>query len=106
MKSHSQFRKSTAKDRQRPGLTARERKIAALVVDGFKDKEIGQRMLLPEQTVKNQIQKIFSKLGVCDRLALVFYVVDNKLVPSRNIKGESRLPMNATQSSLLQALRT
>ena len=101
VKKHRQFRKPAAKGRQKPALTTRERKIVALVVDGFKDKEIAQRMLQPERTVKAQLAKICAKLGVSDRLELVFFAVDNQLVPTRNIKGRALPPMKATQSTPL-----
>ena len=83
-------------------LTARERKIVSLAVDGFKDQQIAQRMLLREQTVKNRLRRIFTNLGVCDRLELVFYALDNKLVPPRNVNARSLPPGRAAQSTPLQ----
>ncbi len=103
MKRH-EVRKSKTKRHKRPVLTARERKIVDLAVDGFKDNEIAQRMLLPEQTVKNELRKIFSNLGVSDRLELVFYAIDNKLVSPWNTNGQCLPPGRAAQSTSLQEI--
>jgi predicted transcriptional regulator len=37
------------------------------VAQGFKNKEIAERMFISEQTVKNHLHNIFDKLGVSDR---------------------------------------
>jgi len=103
MKNHPQSDQSTAKDRHKSVLTTRQHKIVTLVVAGFKNKEIAQRMSLPEDVVKNQLQKIFTKLGVGDRLELVFYAVDHKLVRIRN-KNRPLPPGRAAQSTFLQEI--
>ena len=104
MKNHPQSDQSTAKDRHKPALTTRQHKIVTLVVAGFKNKEIAQRMSLSEEVVKTEFQKIFSKLGVCDRLELAFYAVDNKLVPIRNKNRHPLPPGRAAQSTSLQEI--
>ena len=60
-------------------LSQREREIVALVARGFRNKEIADKMLLSEQTVKNHLRNIFEKLGVSDRLDLALYAVHKKL---------------------------
>jgi DNA-binding CsgD family transcriptional regulator len=51
-------------------LTAREREVAALVVDGLGDREIAQRLYLSRHTVSQYVKQIYRKLGVDLRVAL------------------------------------
>src|ERR1017187_10028859 len=52
------------RDRERSPLSQREREIVALVAQGFKNKEMAEKMFISEQTVKNHLHNIFDKLGV------------------------------------------
>jgi DNA-binding NarL/FixJ family response regulator len=61
--------------RERSPLSQREREIVGLVAQGFKNKEIAERMFISEQTVKNHLHNIFDKLGVADRLELALYAI-------------------------------
>ncbi len=68
------------RERDTPSLlSARERQVVALVSQGFKNKEIAQRMFISEQTVKNHLHNIFDKLGVSDRLELALYAIHKNL---------------------------
>ncbi len=60
-------------------LSQREREIVSLVSQGFKNKEMAERMFISEQTVKNHLHNIFDKLGVSDRLELALYAIHNNL---------------------------
>jgi DNA-binding NarL/FixJ family response regulator len=60
-------------------LSQREREIVVLVAQGFKNKEMAERMFISEQTVKNHLHNIFDKLGVSDRLELALYAIHNNL---------------------------
>jgi two-component system, NarL family, nitrate/nitrite response regulator NarL len=60
-------------------LSARERQVVELVSQGFKNREIAQRMFISEQTVKNHLHNIFDKLGVSDRLELALYAIHRQL---------------------------
>jgi two-component system, NarL family, nitrate/nitrite response regulator NarL len=60
-------------------LSLREREIVVLVAQGFKNKEMAERMFISEQTVKNHLHNIFAKLGVSDRLELALYAIHNNL---------------------------
>jgi DNA-binding NarL/FixJ family response regulator len=66
-------------EREPSPLSQRECEIVALVARGFRNKEIADKMLLSEQTVKNHLRNIFEKLGVSDRLDLALYAVHKKL---------------------------
>jgi two-component system nitrate/nitrite response regulator NarL len=67
------------KDRGRSPLSAREREIVALVAQGYKNKEMAEKMFISEQTVKNHLHNIFDKLGVSDRLELALYAIHKGL---------------------------
>ena len=64
-------------------LSQREREIVALVAQGFKNKEMAEKMFISEQTVKNHLHNIFDKLGVSDRLELALYAIHNNLHTGR-----------------------
>ena len=51
-------------------LSRREREILGLIADGLDNKKIAEALFLAEQTVKNHISIIYSKLGVHDRVLL------------------------------------
>ncbi|MGE5053697.1 MAG: LuxR C-terminal-related transcriptional regulator [Acidobacteriota bacterium] len=52
------------------GLIPRELEIVSAVVAGFSNREIGQYFKISEDTVKQQLNNIFAKLGVATRLQL------------------------------------
>jgi DNA-binding NarL/FixJ family response regulator len=60
-------------------LTARERQVIALIAEGLKNKQIGDRLFISDTTVSHHLSSIFSKLGVSDRLELVIYAFGNNL---------------------------
>ena len=60
-------------------LSQREREIVALVAQGYKNKEMAEKMFISEQTVKNHLHNIFDKLGVSDRLELALYAIHKGL---------------------------
>ena len=49
------------------GLSAREAEIMALIAGGHTNGEIAARLFLAEKTVKNHVNRIYSKLGVSSR---------------------------------------
>jgi DNA-binding NarL/FixJ family response regulator len=63
------------RERERSPLSQREREIVALVAQGFKNKEMAEKMFISEQTVKNHLHNIFDKLHVSDRLELALHFV-------------------------------
>lgn len=60
-------------------LSGREKQVVELIAQGFKNKEIAERMFISEQTVKNHLHNIFDKLGVSDRLELALYAIHKNL---------------------------
>lgn len=55
-------------------LSARERDIVRLIVDGASNKEVAAALQISERTVKGHLSNVFQKLGVTDRLKLVLLV--------------------------------
>lgn len=54
-----------------PDLNRREWEILQLVAQGLENHEIADRLFIAEQTVKNNISNLYSKLGVKDRAKLL-----------------------------------
>ena len=76
------FKKSaeSGQRREKPLLSDREKGIVQLVAQGFHNREIGEKLFISEQTVKNHLHNIFDKLGVSDRLELALYAVHHRLI--------------------------
>lgn len=53
-----------------PRLTSRERELLALVREGLSNREIGARLGIGEQTVKNALSVLFEKFAVRNRTQL------------------------------------
>jgi len=70
---------ASGKQRERSPLSTREREIVTLVAQGYKNKEMAEKMFISEQTVKNHLHNIFDKLGVSDRLELALYAIHKGL---------------------------
>ncbi len=64
---------------ERSPLSQREREIVALVAQGYKNREMAEKMFISEQTVKNHLHNIFDKLGVSDRLELALFAIHKGL---------------------------
>jgi two-component system NarL family response regulator len=60
-----------AQRRAAPELSPRELEVLQLIVKGNSNKEIGGRLSLAENTVKNHVKMILEKLGVSDRTQAV-----------------------------------
>jgi two-component system nitrate/nitrite response regulator NarL len=61
-------------------LSERECEVLALVVQGCSNQEIGERLGIAHNTVKNHLRSILSKLGVKNRVQAVAYAVGHGLV--------------------------
>ena len=51
----------------------REREVIALIGEGLKNKQVGERLFISETTVTHHLSSVFSKLEVSDRLKLMLY---------------------------------
>lgn len=54
-------------------LTGKEREIVSLICQGYRNKEVAQKLNISEQTVKSHCNRIYKKVGVSDRLQLALY---------------------------------
>ena len=57
------------------GLSAQERRILELIGEGLTNRQIGERMVLAEKTVKNYVSALFAKLGMHRRTQAAAYAV-------------------------------
>lgn len=63
-------------------LTPREREILGLLIGGLSNNEIGERLNLREQTVKNRVSEIYAKLGVSSRAQAVVWALQHGFLSS------------------------
>lgn len=57
-------------DLKAPQLTARERDIARLAVEGLSNQQIAERLVIAKRTVDNHLHQIYGKLGISGRADL------------------------------------
>jgi DNA-binding NarL/FixJ family response regulator len=79
--------------RVRDRLTPKELKIVALIVQGYKNKEIASQLGTTEQVIKNYLRNIYDKIGVSDRLELALFTIHHRILAeaAAAVTGE-RLP--------------
>lgn len=61
------------------GLTRAESLVAALVCRGHFSKEVASQLCITEKTVKFHLTRIYRKLGVRNRAALIIYAIHRKI---------------------------
>ena len=66
--------------RVRDRLTPKELKIVALIVQGFKNKEIANLLGTTEQVIKNYLRNVYDKIGVSDRLELALFTIHHRIL--------------------------
>lgn len=66
--------------RVRDRLSEKELRVIALVVRGFKNREIAAQTETSEQVIKNSLRGIFDKIGVSDRLELALFVLHHRML--------------------------
>jgi len=64
------------------GLTAREAEVLGLIAAGFTNREIAERLVVSEATVKTHINHLFAKIDARDRAAAINYATRHGLAPS------------------------
>lgn len=63
-------------------LTPRERQVVELLIDGCSNDDIAARLRLRPQTVKNQLTRIYTKVGVATRVQLAVAVLRQGIAES------------------------
>jgi DNA-binding NarL/FixJ family response regulator len=61
-------------------LTGREREVLALVVEGFRNVEIAERLVISLPTARTHVSTILSKLGAANRAAAAALAVRHHLI--------------------------
>lgn len=62
------------------GLTPREKQVVAYIVAGYTKKDIAQKLDVSTQAIKHHMASIFDKLGVSNRLQLLFFALHHRLI--------------------------
>ena len=62
-------------------LTEREREVLGLVAQGLSNREIAEKLVISEKTVKTHISSLLGKLGQEDRTRLAIFAIKKGLVP-------------------------
>jgi DNA-binding NarL/FixJ family response regulator len=68
-------------------LTPREREVMLAVSRGLSNSEIAETLVLSEATVKTHVGRILAKLELRDRVQIVVYAYDNRLVTPAGADG-------------------
>lgn len=65
---------------RRPALTGREIEVLQSIAEGMTSKEVGERLFISENTVKNHVRNILDKLGLRSRSEAVMYALREDLI--------------------------
>ncbi len=76
-----------------PTLSTREKQILGLVVMGFMNSQIAERLFLAESTVKSHLSSAFGKLGVRSRNEAVKLILDSERGLGMGILGLGGEPL-------------
>ena len=76
-------------------LTNREKEVLALLTEGYTYKNVADRLVISETTVKTHVNNIFQKLQVNDRTQAVLYAIKHGLVPTEKMGAAKRLQQQA-----------
>ncbi|WP_111720450.1 HD domain-containing phosphohydrolase [Homoserinimonas sp. OAct 916] len=70
-------------------LTAREREVLGLVSRGFSNREIATRLFLSEKTVRNHVERTYTKVGATNRVGASLYALEHGLVmPLKEVESQ------------------
>ncbi len=62
------------------GLTAREMQVVKLISSGYTNKDLAKQLGITENTAKHHVTNIFDKLGVSNRMELVLFALEHRLI--------------------------
>jgi HD-GYP domain-containing protein (c-di-GMP phosphodiesterase class II) len=80
---HAAGHVATHPKRRPHGLTAREAEVLRLVAQGASNKKIAAKLVLSEKTVRNHVERTYTKIGVSNRIGASMYALEHGLVDSR-----------------------
>ena len=75
---------------QQHNITPREQDVIGLIVQGYRNKQIGEELLVSVSTIKKYITRIYYKLNVTSRHELVALVKDLSGASSQNLSNTGR----------------
>lgn len=82
-------------------LSAREREILDVALEGYSAREIAQRLCLSEATIRSHLSAIYSKLGVRGRVELLARSHESSF--SRRSRGTTAMPRRTPRSKVAMA---
>ena len=91
--------------RVRDRLTAKELKIVALIVQGYKNKEIATQLGTTEQVIKNYLRNVYDKIGVSDRLELALFTIHHRIWRKRQQRQWRQRDTGGAISSISKKLK-
>lgn len=65
-------------------LTLRETRVLHLMAEGYKNREIADKLFLSEETVKTHVSNILAKLNQTDRVQAVLHAIRQKVLRIEN----------------------
>lgn len=80
LKNTESAKEETRKKAEDYNITERERNVLKLVADGLSNSEIAEQLIISQNTVKNHIASIISKLAVKDRTQIAVFALKNNLL--------------------------
>jgi DNA-binding NarL/FixJ family response regulator len=70
-------------------LTPREREVIALLSEGLRNRQIGERLFISEITVRHHLSSVFGKLGVTSRFELIMFAHKRGLAKATTQTGKA-----------------
>ena len=67
-----------------PTLSPRELEIVQLVAEDLTNAEIAERLIISPRTVTTHLDRIYTRLGINSRTALVRYAIEASLLPPKH----------------------
>ncbi len=69
-------------------LTLREREVLGLVSRGFSNRKIAEQLVLSEKTVRNHVERTYTKIGATNRVGASLYALNHGLAALPNEPNE------------------
>ena len=70
-------------------LTHQERRVLAMVAQGFRNSKIAAELVISPRTVENHLYHIFDKLGVSSRTQAAIYALQTGVVLNSETRGSA-----------------
>lgn len=84
--------------RVRDRLTLKEIKIVALIVQGYKNKEIADQLGTTEQVIKNYLRNVYDKTGVSDRLELALFTIHHRTLAEAAAQAGGQMELRTARA--------